>query len=153
MANATMTAGLLHDVGKLVLCSGRGDDYLELTQDAKNGSEPLWQLEQEALGTSHAEVGAYLLALWALPDAIVEVVAYHQQPATNGCWVTGSCSPPSMLRMASHTRARTIGRLGWTRSIWSSVGSKTVQRMGTELPEERRGATQRLSRRIRHDPA
>ena len=80
VVNATMTAGLLHDVGKLVLCSGRGDDYLELTQSAKNGSEPLWQLEQEALGTSHAEVGAYLLGLWALPDAIVEVVAYHHSP-------------------------------------------------------------------------
>ena len=75
-----MTAGLLHDVGKLVLASGLGDNYRELMGDAKNKAEPLWQLEQESLGASHAEVGAYLLSLWALPDAIVDVVAYHHRP-------------------------------------------------------------------------
>ena len=80
MVDTAMTAGLLHDVGKLVLVSCLGDDYLKLLRDAQNRLEPLWQLEQDTYGTSHAEVGAYLLALWALPDPIVEAVAYHHRP-------------------------------------------------------------------------
>jgi HD-like signal output (HDOD) protein len=35
------------------------------------------------LGTTHAEVGAYLLGLWGLPDPIVEAVAWHHNPT--GC--------------------------------------------------------------------
>jgi hypothetical protein len=35
------------------------------------------------LGTSHAEVGAYLLGLWGLPDGLVEAVAWHHNPG--GC--------------------------------------------------------------------
>ena len=34
----------------------------------------------EIFGATHAEVGAYLLGLWALPDAVVEAVAYHHAP-------------------------------------------------------------------------
>src|SRR5262249_37765839 len=38
-------------------------------------------IEQEVLGCSHAEVGAYLLGLWGLPDSIVEAVAWHHTPS------------------------------------------------------------------------
>jgi HD-like signal output (HDOD) protein len=38
-------------------------------------------VEQEAFGATHADVGAYLLALWGLPDPIVEAVALHHQPS------------------------------------------------------------------------
>ena len=73
-----MTAGLLHDVGKLVLALSPSLGYMELVQNAQE--TPLWQREQEAYGASHAEVGAYLLGLWGLPDPIVETVAFHHRP-------------------------------------------------------------------------
>lgn len=81
VVDTAMTAALVHDLGKLILASCLGDEYLALLRDARKSSEPMWQLEQEAFGTTHAEVGAYLLALWALPDRIVEVVAYHHCPS------------------------------------------------------------------------
>jgi HD-like signal output (HDOD) protein len=37
--------------------------------------------EREVFGCTHAEVGAYLLGLWGLPDAIVEAVAWHHEPS------------------------------------------------------------------------
>lgn len=80
-ANAAVTAALVHDVGKLVLATSATAEYLALLQDASNRPEPIWELETDTFGTSHAEVGGYLLALWALPDPIAEVVAYHHCPA------------------------------------------------------------------------
>ncbi len=37
--------------------------------------------EYAVMKTSHAELGAYLLGLWGLPDSIVEIVAFHHEPS------------------------------------------------------------------------
>ena len=79
--NAAMTAALIHDVGKLVLAASAPTEYLALLCDASNQPEPVWELETDTFGTSHAEVGGYLLGLWALPEPIAEIVAYHHCPA------------------------------------------------------------------------
>jgi HD-like signal output (HDOD) protein len=44
-------------------------------------SIPVREAEQCVFGTSHAEVGAYLLWLWGLPDSVTEIVAHHHQPS------------------------------------------------------------------------
>ncbi len=77
--NQAFTAGLLHDVGKLVLVS-HFSKYRECWDARQTSQAPLWQIEQEKLGASHAEVGACLLATWGLPASIVEGVAFHHQP-------------------------------------------------------------------------
>jgi HD-like signal output (HDOD) protein len=41
---------------------------------------PLHEGEIQVLGTSHAEIGAYLLGLWGFPYPIVEAVAFHHNP-------------------------------------------------------------------------
>lgn len=74
-------AGLLHDTGQLVLAFGLPEEYAAALARAKAESLPLWQLEQESFGATHADVGAYLLALWGLPNPIIEAVALHHQPA------------------------------------------------------------------------
>ena len=42
---------------------------------------PLCDAERDVIGATHAEVGAYLLGLWGLPDSLVEAVALHHCPA------------------------------------------------------------------------
>ncbi len=74
-------AGLLHDVGQLVLAASLREEYGAVIARAKQENQPMWQAEQEVLGASHADVGAYLLALWGLPNQIIEAVALHHQPA------------------------------------------------------------------------
>jgi putative nucleotidyltransferase with HDIG domain len=75
------TAGLLHDIGKLMLACRLPDKYNEAINLAKMRGLPLWVAEHLLLSTTHAEIGAYLLGLWGIPDSIVEAVAYHHRPS------------------------------------------------------------------------
>jgi putative nucleotidyltransferase with HDIG domain len=73
-------AGLLHDLGKIVLANSLPAFYLESMKLAAAEKIPAWQAEQRVIGASHAEIGAYLLALWGLPQRVVEAVAWHHRP-------------------------------------------------------------------------
>jgi len=72
----SFTAGLLHDMGRLVLISSCPGQWsaLKLFSSAQNIS--MSEAEYEMLGCSHAEIGAYLLNLWNLPTPIVEALAW-----------------------------------------------------------------------------
>lgn len=75
------TAALLHDIGKLVLASGLKDEYGAAVARAEQARTAQWEAERELLGATHAEVGAYLLSVWGLPDPIVEAAAWHHRPS------------------------------------------------------------------------
>lgn len=79
-AEEAFTAALLHDVGKLVLASRLPDEFLENLAQSEEQQRPIQDIEEERYGVSHAEIGAYLLALWGLPETIVEAVAHHHSP-------------------------------------------------------------------------
>jgi HD-like signal output (HDOD) protein len=74
------TAGLLHDVGMLALVAQLTGPYQEVLATARLNHRPLREVELEALGATHAQVGAYMLGLWGLPCGLVEAVAYHHAP-------------------------------------------------------------------------
>jgi putative nucleotidyltransferase with HDIG domain len=73
-------AGLLHDVGKMVLTSVVPEAAAEAVSIARSRRMPVWQAEQEVLGFHHGAVGAALLRSWGLPDSVVYAVAFHHQP-------------------------------------------------------------------------
>jgi len=74
------TAGMLHDMGKLMLANSLPDKFAEALALAKSKRIPLTQAEMEVFGATHAGLAAYLLGLWGLPAAIVEAVAFHHSP-------------------------------------------------------------------------
>ena len=80
-AAEAFTAALLHDVGKLVLARSIPDDYADVVAQAEADQVPTWMAERDMLGTTHADVAAYLLSLWGLPTSIVEAVAWHHRPS------------------------------------------------------------------------
>jgi len=80
MIQDSFTAGLLHDIGQVVLASLCSDEYEEVVRCAEAKGISLVASEYRTLGSSHAQVGAYLLGLWGLPDSIVEAVAWHHEP-------------------------------------------------------------------------
>jgi HD-like signal output (HDOD) protein len=73
------TAGLLHDVGLLVLATNVPDQYTE-TLALMNQGIAESEAERQVLGATHAEVGGYLLGTWGLSDPIVQAVAFHHDP-------------------------------------------------------------------------
>ena len=75
-----ITAGLLHDIGQLVSIADDASRWRALTEQAHRANVPLFEVEQEAQGITHAATGAYLLSLWGLPDGVVEAVAHHHDP-------------------------------------------------------------------------
>ena len=81
-ANVGYTAGLLHDIGKLVLNQtlDRGSQEQMRRAIEERGQAGL-VAEQNLLGTNHAEVGAALLRKWNLPEHIVEAVEFHHEHA------------------------------------------------------------------------
>jgi HD-like signal output (HDOD) protein len=79
--DAAIVASLLHDVGKLVLAWKVPVRLNWLMSTAADQQRPLYQIEEELWGITHAEIGAYLLSLWGLPTSITEAIAYHHTPA------------------------------------------------------------------------
>ncbi len=80
LSNHAFLAGLVHDVGKFVLAVGVPAQYQEVLDAYQLGGKTLPEVELEKIGSSHAEVGAYLLALWGLPTPVVQAVAMHHRP-------------------------------------------------------------------------
>jgi putative nucleotidyltransferase with HDIG domain len=74
-------AGLLHDVGRLILADRRADDYREVLRLTTTEGLSVVHAEFRVFGATHAEVGAYLLGLWGLPESVVEAVAWHHSPS------------------------------------------------------------------------
>jgi putative nucleotidyltransferase with HDIG domain len=73
-------AGMLHDIGKLVLVTADTEEYRRIYDLAKQQDLPLHLVESQSLWADHAAVGAYLMGLWGLPFAAVEAVALHHKP-------------------------------------------------------------------------
>jgi len=108
-ASNTLTAGILHDTGKLILAQGFPLEYKEVIIEAKEHDMPLWLVEKDAFRTSHAEVGAYLLGLWRLPDAVVEAVAFHHEPLKGGAHEAKSLTAVYVANVIEHDEQSASG--------------------------------------------
>jgi HD-like signal output (HDOD) protein len=78
---AAFTAGLLHDLGRLVLLVNFGERWREYPILSRASSTALLDAEKGIFGVHHSEIGAYLLGIWGLPSALVETAMFHHNPA------------------------------------------------------------------------
>ncbi len=72
-------AGIVHDVGKLLLLSSLSDQYCQVVENAKTQSLTLFQAEQQMFEADHGDVGGYLMGLWGLPGVVVEALTFHHK--------------------------------------------------------------------------
>ena len=73
-------AGLLHDIGHLVMYHRIPDLVQVMHYRAKTANIPMHEAERDVYDTDYAEVGSELLHAWGLPDSLVEVVECHIEP-------------------------------------------------------------------------
>jgi HD-like signal output (HDOD) protein len=75
-----LTAGLLHNIGELVLAVEHPERFAAVIQRCGDSGESRMTVEREVFGATHSEVGAQLLMNWGIPFSIVEVAAFHHEP-------------------------------------------------------------------------
>lgn len=73
-------AGLLHNIGALVLYQSVPELAREAINSAKFGHEVLHHAEQRIIGFDHTEAGEALIQAWRLPDSLAAVARYHHSP-------------------------------------------------------------------------
>ena len=76
----SLTAGMLHDAGKLVLAANLPEDYSMAISRTESGEMTEEAAERSIFQATHSEIGAYLLGLWGFSQPVVEALAFHHRP-------------------------------------------------------------------------
>ncbi len=73
-------AGMLHDIGSLVIYKKFPEAARKILERCKNNKEYLFNVEQEIFAATHAKVGGELLKGWGLPASLYDPVYFHHEP-------------------------------------------------------------------------
>jgi putative nucleotidyltransferase with HDIG domain len=73
------TAGILHDIGKIVMAIFFADRYIEMRHSQIARNNDFLQAEGNYFPIGHASLGAFLADLWKLPDELTNVIAHHHR--------------------------------------------------------------------------
>jgi putative nucleotidyltransferase with HDIG domain len=79
-ADEARTAGLLHDVGRLLMLTVMPVPYHKLLLFARAAGHRMSQVEFEHIGYTHAQAGGALFTEWGFPQALAQVARFHHQP-------------------------------------------------------------------------
>jgi len=89
-------AGILHDIGKLILSQYFPNEFSEVLELTHSEGMYIGQAEEQVLGLTHAQVGAWLVEKWNLPQELVDTVSYHHTPRR----LRGGNQMPSLIHLA-----------------------------------------------------
>lgn len=138
-------AGLMHDIGQLVIYQMMPDLALEVLRKAGEQESYRYLMEQEVIGVTHASVGRELLSRWQLPSTIQNVVEFHHEPQLAGEYAVAAsiahiatavanCVEPSWkMGSEEHDAARQINPFAWrTTGLSSEIIDDTVSEISMD---------------------
>jgi len=73
-------AGLLHDIGSLIIYNKLPDKAREVFSRCEETGEHLFQVEYKVMGFNHTDIGSALLKAWNLPRRLIEAASFHHHP-------------------------------------------------------------------------
>ncbi|PIE25545.1 MAG: hypothetical protein CSA60_00220 [Neptuniibacter caesariensis] len=141
-------AGLLHDLGILIMASHDPEQYKKLLNYAVKKQKPVYLVEKAAFGFFHGEVAAALLALWNIPPQVVEAVMLHHVPHLSNSkeftpltavHVAGAMLPSVQVTngcdLSSHLSLRYLDQVGVMAEVpqWRVVANEYRVRMASNL--------------------
>jgi len=85
------SAGLLHDIGKIILEQFSNEDYLPVLNAAKEKRLPLVTVEKTILGMSHADVSGMLVDKWQMPNELKGPIVFHHSPLEDKAAMDMAC--------------------------------------------------------------
>jgi HD-like signal output (HDOD) protein len=89
MSDEAFVAGILHDIGKLVLSVNFEDSYRKVVRTVNEEHVTYQQAEQALFGATHADLGGHILSYWSLPTSIVDAIGFHHSPSNSGQKIFG----------------------------------------------------------------
>jgi len=133
LPSAAFTAGLLHDIGKMVLNKvltpkNRADIRTKIAEQSISRVEA----EKAILGADHCEIGACLLKRWALPEPILEAVANHHSPVTRP-----AVQLSAVVYLANCTAHLCGSSSGWEAHV-AQVNQTSAAMLGMDVKEVER---------------
>jgi HD-like signal output (HDOD) protein len=122
-----VVAALLQDIGELVLACKLPQKFGAALALASSSGCSQVEAEEQLLGTSHAEIGAYLLGLWGINSLIVEAVAHHHHPSRipHGCF--DACVA---VYMADRLARELMGAFGNARGSCTDENAELLEALG-----------------------
>ncbi len=126
-------AGVLHDIGKLILIEYFPDEFGESLELACDELLTISEAEMKVIGVTHAEIGGWLAEKWNLPESLVQAITYHHNPL--------EVEEPSEILMVTHTanaliRHNHIGQAGDSLGASLSPEVSTVFKAGRDILDE-----------------
>jgi HD-like signal output (HDOD) protein len=124
-AEGAFVAGLLHDVGRLLIAQSLPDEYEQILTMHQSDGRPMRECERSVLGFAHEELSAEALAYWNLPERIQSAVLYHHDLESDRTAVGAKEIPLSRVLGAANEFVNSLGI-----TILSNANSAATRAVG-----------------------
>ncbi|GAP22488.1 HDOD domain-containing protein [Leptolinea tardivitalis] len=104
-------AGLLHDIGKIVLNKFAEEEYKWVFNSKKKTSSTIWETERKTFGIDHAYIGSLMAQKWTFPMILISGIQYHHDPANAGEYRT-LAAITNLANALTPVDSETLTRLG-----------------------------------------
>jgi HD-like signal output (HDOD) protein len=123
------TAGLLHDLGILVIYKVFNNEYKQIIDSTKSEGISYLEAEEKYLGITHQEIGGFLVDKWNLPLAITDVIYNHHNPSLS----KEHTELASLIHLADYmTQKLLVGNFTWDATAKLDENIIDILKLGDE---------------------